>query len=211
MLVEYLRKTKAIDYINILLKADDEDIRNRGRILHKLYLNLKSSLSLNDLEIFIKSIEDLFNSNILRSFGRFSQSMGQFRAYAFEEYVYDLIKTFLPSGYNVYWNDRIRVKINNAVYEAAQDIIIGNDEPIIVIEVKVDVDAQRLKACLMNFMFLKRGYRRLKTVLIYMNWNASKNWKKLALKTSIDKIFWFNSRNTDVLRRFKNFILSITS
>jgi len=209
--VNYLRKTRAIDYINILLNADDEDIRKRGRTLYKLYLNLKESLSLNDLVIFIKNIENLFNSNVLKNFGRFPQSMGQFRAYAFEEYVYDLIKTFLPPKYNIYWNDKIRVRIDDAIYEAAQDIIIRNDKPIIVIEVKVDVDAQRLKACLMNFMFLKKGYRRLKTILIYMNWNASENWKKLALKTSIDRIFWFNSKNMGVLNRFKSFVLNITS
>ncbi len=71
-------------------------------------------------------------------------------------------------------------------------IFLFNSEPVIRVEVKVEVDALRLKNVFMNFTLAKMLNPDVKTILVYVNWNVLEILKYIMLKY-VDRLYWFGS------------------
>lgn len=208
-----MRYARALSYINRLLSSGDKRGFFAGRVLLKAYETWTSSLSINDFLRFLQLIQGDLKEHILVSLKGMAQTIGQFRAFSFEEFVIDLVESKLENlnkSYEVFWNEKLPIwySSSNKVYEASFDVIIGrrfngNISPLIVVEVKVDVDAPRLKTALFNFILLRRIFRNVKTALVYINWNADEFLIDLA-EEFLDEIFHFNSDFE--VKRFLDFI-----
>jgi hypothetical protein len=55
-------------------------------------------------------------------------------------------------------------------------------DPSIIVEAKVEVDAPRLKNVFMNFTLAKMLKPNVKTILVYVKWNASQILKSIMSK-----------------------------
>ena len=138
----------------------------------------------------------------------YPQTIGQFRAFSFEEYLRDLIDKQILSNYKdfrILWNEKFLVwtKHNMKYYSAFDIAICRNEFPIIVIEAKIDVDAPRLRAFMLNSFLFKKVYRKSRTILIYVNWNADELLKHLA-KEFIDELFDFKFE--DQVKEFISYV-----
>lgn len=186
-----MRRIRGIDYINRILNMGFHDF---GLKLLSLYNRWKTSLSIQDFMEFSDYISSLLGNSMFKA--NFSpQMMGQFRAYSFEEYIYDLIasRMDLPSSmYNLLWNEKIPLWSEcREVYESSFDIIIlkrRDNKPKVVIEAKIDVDSPRLRIVLFNSLLLSKLYDDLYCYLVFINWNASSLLRSMALKF-VDGVF----------------------
>jgi len=212
-----MRKATAETYIKKLLKI--ENGKKIGEILREQYEKWKQTLELKDFHHFIQLIWKKYEKEIMKILKGEIQLIGQFRAFAFEEYVHDLIlrKTNLKNlGLDVFWNEPIEVwrgiiidqgKIVEETYTTQFDLTIGKRQenktiiPLIVVETKVDVDAPRLKAVMANFSLLKTLNPSVSCMLIYVNWNAKKTLKHIA-KAVINNIYQFNPEEKDETQKF---------
>ena len=201
-----MRRTKPIDYIRLLKNSNISELVDIGEELESLYFKWKKSLEINDVIDFIEAIEEKYAHAIEEGLGRMPQSIGQFRAYSLEEYLYDITSKVLKDNYSVLWNEKIPVWNEGFEYGIAQDIVIAdkNLNPLVVVEAKVEVDAQRLKAVLMNFSLLKMT-KKPKCALVYVRWNADEKLKFISKKIAVDEIFDFN-RNSGEVERYKNWL-----
>ncbi|MHA1722986.1 MAG: hypothetical protein ACTSXW_07915 [Candidatus Baldrarchaeia archaeon] len=218
-----MRKATVETYIKKLLKS--EIGKKIGEILQEQYKKWKQNLELKDFYHFIQLIWKKYEREIMKALKGEIQLIGQFRAFAFEEYVHDLIlrKTNLKNlGLDIYWNEPVEVwrgiiidqgKLVEETYTTQFDLTIGKQQenktiiPLIVIETKVDVDAPRLKAVMANFSLLKALNPSVSCMLIYINWNAKKTLKYIA-KAVINHIYQFNPEERDETQKFIQDIIS---
>jgi len=206
-----MRRTRPIDYINRLLNSGVKKGVGAGEELLKSYKRWKRSLRVDEFMDFIDLIQVRWKDVIMSVLGGLPQMIGQFRAYSLEEYVYDLLtgKLGLNKGdFKTLWNEKIEVwrttKEKKITYSTALDLaVLRRDKPIIALECKIDVDAPRLKAAMLNFMLLKMMDESIKTALIYVNWNADEILKRVA-ELSINSLYNFNKGRDDEVNRFLN-------
>lgn len=209
-----LRYARSITYIEKLLKSRYARGVNAGERLLRAYESWKETLSIGDFLYFLKLIQCDLKEDIMFSLKGMIQMIGQFRAYSFEEFIIDLIGRELKKlnkSFEVLWNERLpiwRFSFNRE-YFAAFDVSVirrvGGEGvvPLIVVEAKVDVDAPRLKTVLFNFTLLKNIYSNVKSVLVYVNWNADRILVDLA-EEFLDAVFNFSSE--DGVKKFLDFL-----
>jgi hypothetical protein len=180
-----LRRRKALNYIERLMMHD----YGLGVRLRESYNRWIETLSIDDFNRFLDLIYE-FRGDIMRNMGGLIQMIGQFRAYSLEEYVYQVVRrrVRVPVGMGIYWNDDVVVwRLNSYIYTVKFDVLIGskNDryvDPSIIVEAKVEVDAPRLKNVFMNFTLAKMLKPNVKTILVYVKWNASQILKSIMSK-----------------------------
>ncbi len=206
-----MRRTKALDYIKLMKESPDLRVAEAGLELEELYFKWKKSRDISDLVDFIEAIEEKYAWALKRGLGRMPQSVGQFRAYALEEYIYDITVQALGSGYEILWNEKIPVWEKDFEYSIAQDLAVMDRSGRLkaVVEAKVEVDAQRLKAVLMNFSLLKMS-KNPSCAIVYVRWNADEKLKFLSKKLCVDEIFDFN-RNKSEVERYKEWIRRVST
>lgn len=200
------RKKKAIDYINELCITKSEKRRAVGEKLKAQYERWIDTLSLED---FLK-----FNETIMANKAKIgaAQFFGKFRAYAFEEYVYRLLKAkiHLEKPMEIFWAEKCLVwQENGEKYAMEFDILVGARkgefvEPTVVLDSKVELDSSRLKTALASFALLKRWKPEAACAIVYIKRELNDNLLKLA-RNWVDGIFQF-SLQIDETASFLKFV-----
>ncbi|MEM2947566.1 MAG: hypothetical protein QXN96_04955 [Candidatus Bathyarchaeia archaeon] len=200
------RAKKPMDYINELCSRKREKQRTLGKTLNAQYERWTKTLALED---FLK-----FNETIManRSEIGVAQFFGKFRAYAFEEYIYRLIKerTVIKKPFEVFWGEKCFVwKNGEKSYAIEFDISIGQKvckfiDPMVVFDAKVELDSARLKTAIASFVMLKRWKPAARCVLVYITRELDGCLLELG-KCWIDGIFQFSLEN-DETTFFLNYV-----
>lgn len=193
-----------IDYIEKI--SSKEETKELGQLLREQYLKWSRSLRLKDFLRFMKTIQDNKDSIGV------AQLFGKFRAYSFEEYVYRLIvaKVLLPKNLRAYWCEKCLIWRNRKqAYGTEIDIAIGKKrgefvDPVVVVEVKVELDASRLKTALASFVIIKNWNPKAKCFLVYLEKKVDQSLLELT-KSWIDGIYNF-SQGTNQVEAFLGFI-----
>jgi hypothetical protein len=180
--------------------------RTLGNKLNAQYKKWASTLSLEDFIDFIKIIKE--NKDKIGV----AQFFGKFRAYAFEEYIYQLLnaKIVFPSSLQLFWGEKCLVwKKERKEYAMEFDISIGRKvkcyvEPVVVFDAKVELDSSRLKTALASFAILKTWNPKTRCVLLYMNKELDDTLLEIAGHW-VDGIFQFNLTN-DECKAFLEYI-----
>ncbi|MGB9959546.1 MAG: hypothetical protein ACPLKQ_03370 [Candidatus Bathyarchaeales archaeon] len=189
------REKKAINYINDLRLSETEKQRVLGNLLLLKYEKWTKTLSLKDFLDFNDFI--MKNKNEIGA----AQFFGKFRAYAFEEYVYRLLreKVHINKPLELFWGEKCQVwRGNGKSYAIEFDVSIGRRtfgfvEPVVVFDAKVELDSARLKTALASFMMLKNWNPKTKCVLVYMTreldetlLELAKNWAEALFQLSLE-------------------------
>ena len=192
------RVKKAINYINELCSSNKESRRALGNLLRLQYGKWTKTLALGD---FLD-----FNETIMQNKAEIgaAQFFGKFRAYAFEEYIYRLLKekVYINKPLELFWGEKCLVwQKGGKHYEFEFDVSIGNKaeavvDPAIVFDAKVELDSSRLKTALASFTILKNWKPEAKCVLVYVIKNVDKTLLWLA-KNWADGIFQFSLENNE--------------
>jgi len=200
------RVKKPIDYIEGLCSSKRTEQRELGKMLQAQYERWRKTLALED---FIK-----FNEAIMANKAKIgvAQFFGKFRAYAFEEYVYHLLKekVSIKKPMEVFWGERCLVWQNTEKdYTIEFDISIGRKigefiDPTMVFDAKVELDSARLKTALASFAILKSWKPRVKCILVYIAKDLDNALLDLAKKW-VDGVFRF-SLEKDETSAFLNYI-----
>lgn len=187
---------KPVDYINELRFSERESRRRLGETLRAQYERWRRTLALKD---FIK-----FNETIKANKSEIgiAQFFGKFRAYAFEEYIYRLLKekVCIPEPLKTFWCEKCLVwQKNGKSYALEFDISIGVKkegfiDPTMVFDAKVELDSSRLKTALASFAMLKKWKPTAKCVVAYVTRELDDNLLELA-EDWADGIFQFNLEN----------------
>jgi len=193
------RLKKPTDYMNELQLNPNPSLRKLGENLHRQYEQWTRSLSLEHLLSFMKTIQE--NKDKIGA----AQLFGKFRAYSFEEFVYRLIQggVVIPESFKVYWGEKCLIwKGNGQEYGLELDVLVGKKlnefiEPLVAVDVKVELDASRLKTALATFLLLKRWYPRAKCFLVYMSGEISPILLKLTMPW-IDGIHEFSPDKDEI-------------
>lgn len=189
---------KAVNYINDLCLSREETRRALGKLLLLKYEKWTKTLSLKDFLDF----NDLIMKN--KSEIGAAQFFGKFRAYAFEEYVYRLLKerVCVNKPLELFWGEKCPVwSRNKESYAIEFDISIGRKaegfvEPFMVFDAKIELDSARLKTALASFMMLKHWKPRTKCVLVYAARELEETLLELA-KNWIEATFQFSLENNE--------------
>ncbi|MGB9854188.1 MAG: hypothetical protein ACPLRY_05210 [Candidatus Bathyarchaeales archaeon] len=192
------RVKKAINYINGLRLSKKETRRALGNLLLLKYEKWTKTLSLKDFLYF----NDLVMKN-KTEIGAI-QFCGKFRAYAFEEYVYRLLKerVCIKKPLELFWGEKCPVwSINGESYAIEFDISIGRKvegfvEPVVVFDAKVELDSARLKTALASFTMLKHWNPKAKCVLVYVTRELDEILLELA-ENWAEAIFQFSLENDE--------------
>lgn len=189
---------KAINYINDLRLSNEETRRALADLLLFHYEKWAKTLSLKD---FLD-----FNNLIMKNKNEIgvAQFFGKFRAYAFEEYVYRLLKerVCIDQPLELFWGEKCPVwSSDGKSYSLEFDISIGRKnegfvEPLMVFDAKVELDSARLKTALASFMMLKHWKPETKCVLVYVTRELEETLLELA-KNWIEAIFQFSLENDE--------------
>jgi len=200
------RLKKAIDYINELCSSKRENQRKLGRALQAQYERWVKTLALKD---FLK-----FNETVMANKAEIgaAQFFGKFRAYAFEEYIYRLLKekTRLKRPFELFWGEKCLVwQKASENYALEFDISIGLEkdgfvDPVVVVDAKVELDSSRLKTALASFAMLKRWKPEAKCVIAYISRELDNSLLELA-RDWADGIFQFSLEN-DESKAFLDFV-----
>lgn len=192
------RVKKAIDYINDMCLSVKASNRVLGKTLQLKYEQWAKTLALKD---FLD-----FNNSIMENKAEIgvAQFFGKFRAYAFEEYVYRLLKERVRINDNLklFWGDKCIVWGKNSERYAMEfDISIGKKidgfvEPTIVFDTKIELDSARLKTALASFVMLKSWKPKAKCVLVYVMRDLDETLLRLA-KNWTDAVFQFSLENDE--------------
>ncbi|MGB9675725.1 MAG: hypothetical protein ACPL0C_00875 [Candidatus Bathyarchaeales archaeon] len=166
------RIKRAINYINALCTSEDKEKSALGEKLKRLYDKWLKTLNLQDFLEFLEAIK------VNKGKIGVPQFFGKFRAYAFEEYVYKLIKAKcrVPKDLQTFWGEKCIVWLEGEgeyAYAMEFDVSIGKMvnnfvEPKVVFEAKVELDSARLKTALASFAILKQSNPEAKCILIYL-------------------------------------------
>jgi hypothetical protein len=200
------RVKKPIDYIERLCFSKRTEQQALGRKLQAQYEMWRKTLSLED---FIK-----FNEAVMANKTKIgvAQFFGKFRAYAFEEYVYRLLKerVSVKKPLEVFWGEKCLVWQNaEKDYAMEFDISIGRKigefiDPTMVFDAKVELDSARLKTALASFAILKSWKPGVKCILVYVAKDLDNTLLDLAKKW-VDGVFRF-SLEKDETSAFLNYI-----
>ena len=192
------RVKKAINYINDLRLSKEETRRALGNLLLLKYEKWAETLSLKD---FLD-----FNDFIMKNKTEIgaAQFFGKFRAYAFEEYVYRLLKerVCINKPLELFWGEKCPVwSKDGESYVLEFDISIGRKvqgfvEPLMVFDAKVELDSARLKTALASFMMLKHWKPKTKCVLVYVTRELEETFLELA-KIWAEATFQFSLENDE--------------
>jgi hypothetical protein len=120
-----MRKKKTIDYIDELRFSFDKQKSALGEKLIRQYETWTQSLQLKDLLNFLNRIQE--NKEKVGT----AQFFGKFRASAFEEFLYRLLKTRLelPSSLQIFWGEKCLIWMEKAqLYGVEVDITIGKKQ-----------------------------------------------------------------------------------
>ncbi|MEM2971925.1 MAG: hypothetical protein QW270_05830 [Candidatus Bathyarchaeia archaeon] len=188
------RIKRAVDYIKALSLSGNLEKQLLGNKLKSQYLKWTKTLSLQDFLAFNKTIQE--NKALIGAV----QFFGKFRAYAFEEYIYRLLKTkiYIPKPLQLFWGEKCLVWKE---YAMEFDIVIGVKtncfvEPTMVFDAKIELDSARLKTALASFAILKSWNNKAKCFLIYIVREVDVAFLELA-EHWIDGIFQFSSKNDE--------------
>jgi hypothetical protein len=203
-----MKKKKTLDYINELRFSADQEKSVLGENLLKQYKRWTRSLRLKDLLDFLSCIQ-----NNKEKIG-VAQFFGRFRATSFEEFVYQLLKTKLPTArrLDIFWGEKCLIwKDDNQGYGVEIDVAVGRKldgfvKPAVAVDAKVELDAARLKTALASMLLIKRLNPKTRCFIVYIKREVS-NLLLAASDTWIDGIFEFSlERNeiTDFLRAVQN-------
>ncbi len=192
------RMKKAINYINDLRLSKKGTRRALGNLLLLKYEKWMKTLALKDFLDFNDAIME--NRNEIGA----AQFFGKFRAYAFEEYVYRLLKekVCINKPLELFWGEKCPIgSVDGEIYAIEFDISIGEKaegfvEPAIVFDTKVELDSARLKTALASFTMLKHWSPKAKCVLIYVARELDETLLKLA-KNWTEAIFQFSIENNE--------------
>ena len=200
------RVKKPIDYIEGLCSSKRTEQRALGKMLQAQYERWRKTLALED---FLK-----FNEAIMTNKAQIgvAQFFGKFRAYAFEEYVYRLLKerVSVKKPLEVFWGEKCLVWQNTEKdYAIEFDILIGRKigefiDPTVVFDAKVELDSARLKTALASFAILKSWKPEVKCILVYVAKDLDNVLLDLAKKW-VDGVFRF-SLEKDETSAFLNYI-----
>jgi len=200
------RAKKPIDYINELCSSKREEQRKLGKTLNAQYERWTKTLALKD---FLK-----FNEIIMTDKSEIgsAQFFGKFRAYAFEEYIYRLIKEkiIIDKPLEVFWGEKCLVwQGDEKDYAIEFDISIGKKacrfiNPLVVFDAKVELDSARLKTAVASFVMLKRWKPTARCILVYITRELDNCLLELA-KSWVDGVFQFSWEN-DETAFFLNYI-----
>lgn len=177
-------------YIQRLLSSRAHEI---GVKLQKLHERWMKTLKLNHFLEYLDEIQA--NSRIIQeALGGLPQMIGQFRSYSLEQFIILNLSKITPDSMRICWNEDI--PIWHSGYSMKFDVYITPKEklkPIVAVEAKIDVDAPRLKAAILNFLLLKKIYPYCKCLLVYVNWNASQQLMEIS-QIALDGIYEFSWR-----------------
>lgn len=192
------RVKKPADYIGELCLAENGEQRMLGWRLRTQYERWIRTLSLKD---FLE-----FNETIMANKTKIGlpQFFGKFRAYAFEEYVYRLLKDriCINEPLKIFWGGKCLVwREIGKNYALEFDISIGVDEtrfvnPVMVFDAKIELDSSRLKTALTSFAILKRWKPEVKCIIAYVKRELAKSLLTLA-EGWADGIFQFSMENNE--------------
>ncbi|MEM3730721.1 MAG: hypothetical protein QW667_00865 [Candidatus Bathyarchaeia archaeon] len=192
------REKKAVDYIRALCSSHVEKKSALGEMLKTHYEDWVNSL---DLYAFLKFVETIYENKAEIGAAQF---FGKFRAYAFEEYIYRLLKSrvHVPDALQIFWGEKCLVwKGGKGKYLMEFDISIGKKvedyvEPSIVFDAKVELDSARLKIAVASFAILKKWKPNVKCVVAYIVKEVDSALLKLAWPW-VDGIFQFDAKNNE--------------
>jgi hypothetical protein len=196
--VHLARVKKAINYINDLCLSREERRRALGNLLLLKYEKWTKTLVLKD---FLD-----FNDFIMKNKAEIgaAQFFGKFRAYAFEEYVYRLLRerVCIKKPLELFWGEKCPIwSKDRKSYAMEFDISIGRKaegfaEPAVVVDAKLELDSPRLKTALASFTMLKSWKPKVKCVLVYVDRDLDKIFLELAEKWA-EAIFQFSLENDE--------------
>jgi len=192
------RLKKAADYINELCTSKSKKGRALGEKLKAQYERWTETLAIED---FLKFNEAIMANK--KEIGA-AQFFGKFRAYAFEEYVYRLLKAKirLIKPLEVFWAEKCLVWCEDGVEYAMEfDISIGSRkdafvDPVVVLDAKVELDSSRLKTAVASFVMLKRWKPQAKCGLVYVRRELENSLLKIAGNWA-DGIFQLSLQNNE--------------
>jgi hypothetical protein len=192
------RLKKAVDYISELCSSKKEKRQRLGKTLQVQYERWVKTLALKD---FLK-----FNEIVMANKTEIgaAQFFGKFRAYAFEEYIYRLLKEKIPlkRPFEIFWGEKCLVwQKANKNYALEFDISIGLEkdgfvDPMVVVDAKVELDSSRLKTALASFAMLKKWKPEAKCVIAYISRELDNSLLELA-RDWADGIFQFSLENDE--------------
>jgi hypothetical protein len=200
------RVKRAIDYIEALCASGDKEKSALGEELKQLYDKWLKTLNLQDFLRFIETIRENRDKIGVPQF------FGKFRAYAFEEYVYKLVKVkcCVPKSLQTFWGEKCIVwRECESEYAMEFDVSIGKRinnfvEPTVVFEAKIELDSARLKTALASFAILKQSNPEAKCIII----SLIEDFDPLLLKLAehwADGTFQLNTK-TSTPDNFVNFV-----
>lgn len=205
------RVKKALKYIEDLCLSRDEARKDIGERLKTLYYRWIKTLSLEDFLEFNETIK--LNKDLIGA----AQFFGKFRAFAFEEYIYRLIRrrVNVPVSLKIFWGEKCVVWRNfEKFYSVEFDVSIGLKEkdyvtPKIVFDAKVELDSSRLKTALASFILLKDWKPEAKCILVYIDRELNEALLDIA-KSRIDGVFQLSLKNneTEAFLKFVSACLS---
>jgi hypothetical protein len=205
------RVKRALKYIEDLRLSSYEAKRDIGELLETLYYRWIKTLSLKDFLEFNETIK--LNKDLIGA----AQFFGKFRAYAFEEYIYRLIKrrVNVPISLKIFWGEKCVVwRKLEKFYAVEFDVSIGLKEenyvdPKIVFDAKVELDSSRLKTALASFILLKDWKPEAKCIIVYVDRELDEALLCLA-KNRVDGIFQLSLKNNET-EAFLNFLSACLS
>lgn len=163
------RVKKTIDYITEMCSSKEAERQTLGKKLEPQCVSWTETLNLTD---FL-----MFNKNIQRNKTKIGvdQYFGKFRAYAFEEYVYRLIRAeiLIPPHLQLFCGEKCLVwRRDGKEYGMEFDVSIGRRteqyiQPVMIFETKVELDSTRLKTALASVSILKKWSQKVKCFLVY--------------------------------------------
>lgn len=193
------RLKKPTNYVEDLCASQDFETRQIGFLLRRKYRAWTASLKVRDFEVFLNTIQR-YKDKIGPP-----QFFGKFRAYAFEEYVYRLMKSeiLLPKGFDVFWGEGVQIWLEKGQsYAMEVDVSIGRRGkhgfifPLVVVDCKVEVDASRLKTAIASFILLKQFAQGVECFLLYMRKNVGDLFFQL-VRSWINGAYQISIRNDE--------------
>jgi len=192
------RKKKPVNYIDELCTSTSERKQRLGETLKAQYESWVETLALDD---FLEFLETIMANKIEIGAAQF---FGKFRAYAFEEYVYRLLKAKirLEKPMDIFWADKCIVcPREGEEYALELDVSVGVKrecfvDPVVVLDAKVELDSSRLKTAIASFAILKRWKPSVKCAVVYVRKELEDGLLRLA-RDWVDGIFQFNLQNDE--------------
>jgi len=193
-----VRVKKTVDYINDLCSSKKEEQQALGKVLRLKYEKWMETLELKNFLDFNNAI--MGNKEEIGV----AQFFGKFRAYAFEEHVYRLLKVKIRPSWplRLFWGEKCLVWSKDGKNYAMEfDVSMGRKinafvDPVIVFDTKVELDSARLKTAIASFAMLKLWKPKAKCVLVYITKELDETLFELA-KNWLDAAFQLNLENNE--------------